>query len=253
MKLQFKNRNWLYLIFMTIFFGFLFSDEKLTAEYIIQNVEKLFRGSSSHGIFELKIQTQDWHRSIKMESWAEGTEKSFIRILSPKKEKGIGFLKVGNEMWQYLPKVRRTIKIPPSMMLASWMGSDFTNDDLARESSLLKDYSHKLIEMTELDGISVYQLELVPKTDAAVVWDKILLKCSTDFIPLQEEYFDESGQLVRTIKFSDIKIMGDRKIPTRISLTTTDEPLRITELIYHEIEFDLSIPEKIFTLNNLKK
>ncbi len=242
------------MVFMTIFHGFLFSDEKMTAEDIIQNVEKLFRGSSHHGIFEMKIQTQDWHRSIKMESWAVGTEKSFIRILFPKKEKGIGFLKVGNEMWQYLPKVRRTIKIPPSMMLASWMGSDFTNDDLARESSLIQDYTHKLIGIKELDGISAYQIELTSKTDAAVVWEKILLHCTiSDFIPLQEDYFDESGQLERTVKFSDIKLLGDRKIPTRITLTRTGEPLRKTELIYHEIEFDVSIPDKIFTLNNLKK
>lgn len=254
MRIRIFNLIGSYLCFgLVITFAFPVQEE-ISAEEIIQNVEKLFRGSTSHGIFELHIKTEDWQRSITIESWAVGTEKSFIRILSPKKEKGIGFLKVGSEMWQYLPKVRRTIKIPPSMMLASWMGSDFTNDDLARESSIMEDYTHTLIGISEYNAEPVYELALTAKPNAPVVWSKIQLLCrKSDFIPLRENYYDESGKVVRTVIFSDMKLMGDRIIPTTMTLTKPDEPENFTRLIYHEIEFDLPIANSVFTLKNLKK
>lgn len=233
-----------------ILFISMIQGSELTSTEIIQKSESLFRGDSNHGIFEMHVVTEDFDRSIKMESWAIGTEKSFIRILSPKKEKGIGFLKVGTEMWQFLPKVRRTIKIPPSMMLASWMGSDFSNDDLARESSLLEDYEHQLIETKN----GIHFLELTPKPDAPVVWDKILYSCRADnFIPIKEEYFDENGEIVRVIEFSEIKKMGNREIPTVMTLKTPQKPENKTVLIFHSIEFDIQIDNKIFTMQNLKK
>ena len=236
------------LLVVTVVIGF--AKSNLTPTEIIRQSESLFRGDTYHGIFEMKVKTEDFDRSIKMESWAIGTEKSMIRIQSPKKEKGIGFLKVGNEMWQYLPKVRRTIKIPPSMMLASWMGSDFTNDDLARESSLLEDYTHQLLNSEN----GIYTLELSPKPDAPVVWSKIIYQCDAkSFIPLKELYYDENDEVVREITFSDIKEMHGKKIPTVMTLTIPQKPKNITQLIFHSIEYNLDIDEKIFTMQNLKK
>jgi outer membrane lipoprotein-sorting protein len=238
------------ILLMGIILSIVFTQSNLRSTEIIQKSESLFRGETYHGIFEMKVKTVDFDRSIKMETWAVGTEKSLIRIHSPKKEKGIGFLKVGTEMWQYLPKVRRTIKIPPSMMLASWMGSDFSNDDLARESSLLEDYNHKLLSSDN----GIYSLELTPKPDAPVVWSKIIYQCDAEsFVPLNEQYFDENNEIVREMVYSDVKEMNNRQIPTVMTLTTPQKPENKTQLIFHSIEYDIIIDDDIFTMKNLKK
>lgn len=147
---------------------------EIIAKDIVKKADSLLRGETNHGMSEMTIITPNWERTLRLKSWQNGIEKTFIRILLPQKDAGIGFLKIKNEMWSYLPTVERIIKIPPSMMMQPWMGSDFTNDDLVKGSSIVDDYEHREIGIEKVEGQDVYKIESDPKPDAPVVWGKII-------------------------------------------------------------------------------
>ncbi len=221
---------------------------------ILDRVENLLWGKTLQGEFEMSIATPRWQRTLGMRVWMERPTRSFIRILSPAKEAGIGSLRIRSEMWNYLPNVERTIKIPPSMMLQPWMGSDFTNDDLVKESSIINDYTHKILATVRLDGQSVYQVEAIPKPDAAVVWGKIVYRVrSSDFIPLAVEYYDERGEMVRVMTYSEVRAIGGRTIPTRWEMRPVAKPANVTTIVVKNVVYNRPIDEEIFTQRNLQK
>lgn len=225
-----------------------------SAKEIIEKSDQLMRGKTMSGRYEMVVTTEEWERSMTFSFISEGTEKSFIRIEKPAKEKDVTFLKIGTEMWQFVPRINRVIKIPPSMMLRSWMGSDFTNDDLVKESSIVDDYSQKLVGETEIDGNKAYKVELIPKPDAPVVWGKILYYARLgDFVPIRQEFFNERDELVRTLNFSDIKKFDDRTIPAKMWVSIADKPNNKTTLLLLDAEFDKSIPGSTFTQQSLKR
>jgi outer membrane lipoprotein-sorting protein len=220
------------------------------ARAVVERAETLLWGRTVQGDYEMTITTQRWQRTLALRAWMERPKRSFIRILAPAKEKGIGSLRIGAEMWNYLPNVERTIKIPPSMMLQPWMGSDFTNDDLVKSSSVVDDYVSKILR--EEGGAWV--LELIPKPEAAVVWGKILYWIrKSDAIPLKEEFYDERGALVRTMTFSEVKPMGGRTIPTRWEIRPADKPGNSTVILLRSASYDRAIDGEIFTQRNLQK
>ncbi len=225
-----------------------------TAREILDRVETLLWGKTVHGDYEMTITKPRWQRTLALHAWMERPGRSFIRILAPAKEKGIGSLRIGAEMWNYLPNVERTIKIPPSMMLQPWMGSDFTNDDLVKSSNIVEDYSSKILgEEAFADG-RAYVLELIPKPDAAVVWGRILYWVrKSDVMPLKEEFYDERGALVRTMSFSEVGPMGGRTIPTRWEIRPADKPANSTTIVVKSAVYDRSIDGEIFTQRNLQK
>lgn len=227
----------------------------ITGNEIAQKMDDLLRGDTTRGTYEMKITDPKWQRTLKMETWEVKSEKkSFIRILSPAKEKGIATLKIDMEMWNYLPRVERTIKIPPSMMMHSWMGSDFTNDDLVKESSIIEDYEHKLLETTTLDGYKAYKVESIPHDDAPVVWGKLVYWVRTsDFLPLRQEFYNEKGGLIRVLTFNSIKKIAGKDFPTHWEMVPTNKPGKKTEITILDIEFNKPISDDIFTLRNLKK
>lgn len=228
--------------------------EDLTALDIIKKVEQLMRGDSAHCVMEMTIVNPRWKRTLRMESWEKGRQKFLVRILSPKKEEGVGSLKMGYQMWNYLPRVERVIKIPPSMMMSSWMGSDFTNDDLVKESSIIEDYTHTLLGIVDLDGERVYKIDAIPKPDAPVVWGKITFFVRVEgFIPLRQEYYSESGELVRYMALGDVKEMGGRMLPAYQEMVPLDKKGKKTVIRLIDIEFDIPLNEDIFTLRTLKK
>jgi len=189
-----------------------------------------------------------------MQIWSRGTDDALIRVLKPEKEAGTATLKVGNNIWNYLPKVNRTIKIPTSMMMASWMGSHFTNDDLVKESRLIRDYFITISFEGERNGVSVYEFTLVPKPDAAVVWGKVILEVQQDsLLPTWQRYYDEDGTLVRELIFSDYQTMGGRRIPARLTMHPLDKPGEQTVIIYHDLVFDVPISNDTFSLRNLER
>ncbi len=224
------------------------------AKEIMDRVDRLLRGDSSHGTVEMTVVNRRWSRSLALEIWSEGTEKALIRILRPKKEEGTATLKVGSNMWNYLPKIDRTIRVPTSMMMGSWMGSHFTNDDLVKESRLITDYDISISFQGERDGLPVYEFLLLPKPEAPVVWGKITFRVRSDnLMPIWSRYFDESGELKRTLTFHDFQEMGGRLIPARMRLEPADEEGEYTEMIYEKLEFDLAIPRGTFSLSSLRR
>jgi len=221
---------------------------------IIRRADQLLRGKTQQGTYRMIVIRPEWQRTMRFKFWSEGTEKSFILILEPAKEKGITFLKIKNEMWNYIPRINRIIKIPPSMMLQSWMGSDFTNDDLVKESNVVEDYEHTLLGEEKLDGDLAYKIELTPRPEAAVVWGKIIEWIrKKDYVPLRADYFNERGERIRTMLFKEIKRMGGRTIPTRMELLNEKKPGNRTVLVLENVVFDRPIRQSVFTMTFLKR
>ncbi len=221
---------------------------------IVQQMEELTRGSTQVATYRLIIVRPDWERTLQFDTWSEGTHRSFIRITAPAKERGVSFLKIGREMWQYVPRISRIIKLPPSMMMQSWMGSGFTNDDLARESSLVRDYEHTLAATIDTLGGRAYHLSLVTRPEAPVAWARVEFWVRTDdYVPLKAEFFNERNERVRTLTYSDIRTIGGRTIPVRMELVEDRWPDRKTVMIVDETRFDVPIGDDIFTQSNLRR
>ncbi|WP_298835418.1 outer membrane lipoprotein-sorting protein [uncultured Piscinibacter sp.] len=221
---------------------------------IVERGEALLWGQTLQGRYEMTITTPRWERTLVLRVWIERPHRSFVRIESPAKEAGIGSLRIGAQMWNYLPAVERTIKIPPSMMLQPWMGSDFTNDDLVKESSVLDDYVHERLEATTFEGQPAYQVRATPKPDAAVVWGSIVFWARrNDFVPLAQQYYDERGKLVRTLNFSDVRVVGGRSVPTRWAMQPADTPGQRTTVILKDAVYDQPIAEDVFSQRHLQR
>lgn len=224
-----------------------------TAREIIDRVDRLMRGESSRGRVEMQIETEHWSRSLEMEVWSLGTEYSLVRVTAPPREAGTATLKSHEEVWNYLPRVDRTIKVPPSLMMGAWMGSHFTNDDLVKESRIVDDYDIEITFEGARDGTTVWEFGLTPRPEAAVVWGRIEWQVrKDDLMPTWVRYYDEDGTLQRTMTFSDFKVMGGRLVPGQMLVVPTDKPRESTKLIYHDLEFDIRLDPDFFSLRNLR-
>jgi outer membrane lipoprotein-sorting protein len=225
-----------------------------TAEEIIRKSEDLVKGKTCTGKFVMTVTTPSYTRTMEMESWWVGNEKALIQIRSPRKEAGNKTLKIGNELWSYLKNTETTIKLPPSMMLQSWNGSDFTNDDLVRESNLSRDYRQTIIGEEIQEGERCWNIELVPKPDAPVVWGKILYRVrKIDNLPAAQEYFDERGVVMRSMIFSEFRVMGGRKLPVKWVMINRAKEGHHTALEIREIRFDIPLSDEIFSYRELEK
>lgn len=202
----------------------------------------------------MTVRTPEWQRTLEMTFWYDYPQKTFLRITAPAKDAGTGTLRLGSNMWTWLPSVERVIKIPPSLMLQAWMGSDFTNDDLVKESSLPTDYTHRLEGETNEDGDLCYRLIATPKPDAAVVWGKlVLLIRRTDFLPRREEFYDDRGTLQKTLYFDQIRNAGSRYYPMRWRMVSQTKAGHQTILTFSSLEFDKLASADIFTRQNLER
>ncbi len=240
------------LILFTLMLAFTSSAQDITE--IIKQADEKFRGNSSIGQLTMIIERPNWSRTVSMKNWTLGNDYSLIYITAPAKEKGQVFLKRHKEMWNWVPNIERMIKIPPSMMMQSWMGSDFTNDDLVNESQLARDYSHKLLGEEDLDGYTCYKIELIPHEDAPVVWGKVIMWISTkEYHWLKAEFYDEDAYLVNTEIMKDIKMMDDREMPTRLEMIPADDAGNKTILIFEKIDFEVQINASFFSQQNMKR
>ncbi|HDL03872.1 MAG: outer membrane lipoprotein-sorting protein [Candidatus Zixiibacteriota bacterium] len=231
-----------------------FSQEKgdMDVESIIRQIDKLYRSESSYSEFEMEIVTPHWQRTMSMDAWTIGLDKTFIRINEPKKDKGVATLRIENEMWNYLPKTNKVMKIPPSMMMSSWMGSDFTNDDLVKEFSLYEDYKYELIEIDEGYDNRIY-VNCIPREDLPVVWGNIVIAATKEkYTPIWMKYYDEDGKLMRVCNYSDVRNFGGRLIPAVMEMIPRTKEGHKTVIRYIKLEFDVKIDEDIFSLRNLR-
>lgn len=225
-----------------------------TAFEIIRQVDEKARGNSSFAEISMEIIRPGWTREIKMKSWAKGNEDALILVTEPARDKGIVFLKRDRELWNWQPSIDRVIKLPPSMMMQSWMGSDFTNDDLVKESSIQEDYTHSFLEEETIEGKLCYKIQLTPKEDAPVVWGKIITWVDKeDLVQLKVEFYDEDDDLINTMIGSNIQIMGGRLLPTKMEMIPADDPEKTTVITYSKLEFDIKMKEDFFSLQNMKR
>lgn len=223
------------------------------ARDIVDRVDQILRGRSSVANFTMEIQAEHWRRRLEAKAWSKGTERTLVLIRKPVKEAGTATLKAEDNIWNYLPKVERVIKIPSSMMMGSWMGSHFTNDDLVKESRMIRDYAIETSFDGERDGAAVWEFTLTPHEDAAVVWGKILLEVrQADYMPTWQKYYDEDGRLVRTLVFGDYRHVDDRLVPTRMEVRPVDAPAEFTRITYEHLDFDVDLDDEFFSLRNLR-
>lgn len=221
---------------------------------IIERMEEMMRGDSSYAEMTMIIERPRYTRDISMRAWSKGEDYSLILITAPARDQGITYLKRGNEIWNYVPNIDRTIKLPPSMMSQSWMGSDFTNDDLVRDSSTVNDYEHRILREEEYEGRDAWVLELIPKPDTPIVWGKVhIWIAKDDYIQLRVENYDQRDNIANTIEFDEIKELGGREIPGRLTLTPADKPDHRTVIRYQSIEFDIDIDQSFFTQANMRR
>lgn len=221
---------------------------------IIKKADELARGKSSKAEISMKVVKQEWTREFSMKTWSLGTKYSMVYLTAPVKDKGAVTLMRDKEVWNYLPTVDKTIKIPSSMMMQSWMGSDFTNDDMVKQSSILDDYTHDMSNDSTIDGRLCWKIILTPKEEAAVVWGKIVLFISKDgYYQLESQFFDEEQVMIKKMKAYDIKMLGNRKLPSRLEMIPMDKPGQKTVFIYHSADFDVSLDESFFSQQNMKK
>ena len=223
----------------------------LPVKDIVRKRDDLMRGKSSYGRYEMIVKSRRWERMVRFRAWSEGKDNSFIVITYPKKDKGTTFLRIKTDMWQYVPKIEKTIKIPPSMMLQSWMGSDFTNDDLVKESSIVHDYTHTLLR----EDRDAFVIESLPRPEAVVVWGKVIQWIDKEtFVPIKDEFYDEDQILVRRFMYDDVKKLPDRYYPMRwtIEPLTQEKQGHKTTIIISEIELNIDVAEDVFSMRALK-
>jgi len=225
----------------------------LNLEALVKQIEDLYRADSSISRMELVITKPRRTRTLRMKVWTKGEEKALIVIEAPAREKGTATLKVNKNLWNYLPRIKRTIRIPPSMMLGSWMGSDFTNDDLVQESSLRKDYTYRLAGRPP--GGKGWVVKLEAKPGVVGLWKRIEFVVTTNpVLPVTARYYDRKDRLSRTITWSDVKKFGDKPVPSRMTLIPADEKKKgyRTEMLYLDIRFNAEVPESTFSLSRLE-
>lgn len=245
-----KRLNFILLIIL-LYSGYTKAQD---AKEIIRISDERLKGNSSRSEMKIEIIRPKWTREMTMTSWSEGNDFSLILIKSPARDKGTVFLKRKNEIWNWVPSIQRNIKLPPSMMMQSWMGTDFTNDDLIQQSSIVTDYKHKYLKDSTVSGLPCYLIELIPNPDAPVVWGKVKIWVDkADYMQLRTEFYDEDDYLINTMTGSEVKTFGGKKLPSRLEMIPADKSGNRTVVIQEALEFDVEFEDNFFTTQNMKR
>ena len=211
-----------------------------------------WRGVSSFSEMTMTIHRPDWERSMSMRAWTQGEDRSLVRVTAPARDRGNATLMDDDRMWTFSPRINRVIKVPSSMMSQSWMGSDFSNRDISRADDIVDQYIHTLLGESEMDGHTVYEIEAVPLEDAAVVWGREVLTIRDDYVMVEHQFFDQDGELVKTMRSLEIGDMGGRTVAIRQRMQKVDAGDEWTEIRVDAVEYDLEIPDSVFTQSNLR-
>jgi outer membrane lipoprotein-sorting protein len=219
---------------------------------LIRKAMDHWRGLTSRSEMTMTIRRPDWERAMTMRSWSKGDKQSLVRVIEPKKDAGNGTLLHDNNMWTFTPKINRIIKVPSSMMSQSWMGSDFSNKDISKSTDIIDQYDHSLLRTEERDDHTVYTIESIPHEDAAVVWGKEVLVVRDDYVLIEQQFWDQDGELVKVMKTLDIAVMGGRSVARIMRMGKVENPDEWTQLTVNSIEFNLELPDSLFTLSSLR-
>ena len=222
------------------------------ATQIVRDAINHWRGVSSDTVMSMVIHRPEWERSMTMRAWTKGDDRSLVRILEPKRDRGNGTLTDDDNMWTYSPKVNRVIKVPSSLMGQSWMGSDFSNKDVARADDIIKQYDHSILSVEEADGITIYEIESVPHEDAAVVWGREVLRIRDDHVVETHSFYDQDGELVKRLISLEIGEMGGRVVATRQRMSKVETPEEWTEIQVVSVDYTVELKDSLFTLSNLR-
>jgi len=226
--------------------------EDLTAADIIRKAMEHYRGQTSYSQMTMVIHRPDWQRQMTMQAWTEGDKQTLVRVIEPAKDAGNGTLSVDGNMWTYTPKINRVIKVPSSMMSQNWMGSDFSNKDVSKDTTIIEQYDHTLLELRERDGHQVYVIQSVPHEEAAVVWGREVLHIRDDWVMLQQQFWDQDDALVKTLQALAIEEISGRSVATVIRMGKEGAVDEWTEVRTTQVEFDVELPANLFTLSNLR-
>jgi len=220
---------------------------------LLQQAEAKLSGSRSAAEVSIRTVRPRWERTMDAKIWNEGMDKTMILITGPAREKGTVFLRNGDEVWHYVPGIKKVVALPAAMV-QSWMGTDFTNDALINAASLVEDYTHKLKGIVSVDGTPCYQIELVPKPEAAVVWGKVITHISVkQTLQLRTEFYDEDDYLITTLKASEIKDIGGQALPSKLTIIPADEEGFYTEMTYKKLDFNPTFAPDFFERSNMKQ
>ena len=220
-------------------------------ESLLARLDDLYRSKSSISRVDILVTTPRSTRSLRVKGWTRGLDDALFVIEAPARDEGTATLRVGPNLWNYLPRIARTIRVPPSMMLGAWMGTDFTNDDLVKESSLLRDFDSRIDRRSS--SPPGWWITLVVKPEVVGRWARIDVLVSEDGLPVEEHHFDRKGRLARTIVFDEIKALGGRRLPTHMILTPTGIEGQRTEMRYLEIQFNVPVSDDTFSLSRLER
>ncbi len=243
-----------YLVFILMTFSTVSAWTQDATEIIRKTDEKARGVESSQGLMRMTIVRPSWSREIEIKSWSKGRDYSLMLITAPARDQGMAFLKRDKEIWNWQPSIERAIKLPPSMMMQSWMGSDFTNDDLVRESSIVVDYTHELLGSEIIEGMDCYKIQLNPKPEAPVVWGKVITWIEKkELLQLKTEFYDEDEYLVNTMYGKNVRMLGGRLLPTRLEMVPAEEEGKMTVVEQLDLAFDDPISENFFSIQNMKR
>lgn len=225
---------------------------ELDATQIVRDAVNHWRGVSSYTEMSMVIHRPDWERRMTMRAWTKGADQSLVRVLDPAKDRGNGTLTNKNSMWSFSPKVNRVIKVPSSMMGQSWMGSDFSNKDVAKADDIIDQYDHTLLSVGENDGITVYEIQSVPHEEAAIVWGREVMRIRDDKVVVNHKFYDQDDELVKILESMEIGEMGGRTIAIRQRMQEIETPEEWTEIQVISVEYEIDIPDSTFTLSSLR-
>lgn len=227
-------------------------EQEFDATQIVRDAVNHWRGVSSYSEMSMVIHRPDWERTMTMQAWTKGDDQSLVRVINPAKDRGNGTLTDKNSMWSFSPKVNRVIKVPSSMMGQSWMGSDFSNKDVAKADDIIDQYEHSLLSVGEIDGITIYEIQSVPHEEAAVVWGREVMRIRDDNVLIEHFFYDQDDELIKTLESMEVGEMGGRTIAIRQRMHKIETPNEWTEIQVNAVEYEIDIPDSTFTLSSLR-
>ena len=240
------------LLFLLSIASFANTAQVINPKSLIRAAMDHWRGLTSYSMMTMTVHRSDWQRSMSMKAWTQGDKLSLVRVVEPKRDAGNGTLIKDNNMWTYSPKINRIVKVPSSMMNQSWMGSDFSNKDISKSTDIIEQYDHRLIKSEQQGSHTYYTIESIPHEEAAVVWGKEVFVIRDDYVMMRQEFWDQDETLVKELNTLEVAFMDGRSIAKRVRMNKVEAPEEWTEMSVSEIDFDIELSERVFSLSNLR-